>query len=265
MTIQLELSFGTTNEPDGRLGSYHDISPPRHFFLFLMSAHFWKLPNMRGAFLSFALKKTTLLFSSCFLPGSTATSGLDNLELVRVSEVYFLLMYVPPEYFPRASRTELVKRAVGGDVAICSALQVTSGGGTADQGDRGHLGKGRDIHRQNPILGMGWTWAKKKIPECKRSENSASTISRYSFPVSYGLVDERVGLHHISCIRRIFTPVTISPVVRCTYKRDVKSCLVSPIVSFLHAFLAWYDYWSSWYPRPCSEIQGISSGVQHTE
>ncbi|KIO05623.1 hypothetical protein M404DRAFT_512953 [Pisolithus tinctorius Marx 270] len=139
---------------------------------------------MDGArtFLLFALKKTALLFSSCCLPGSTATSGFDNLELVRASEVYFLLMYVAPGYFTRASRTELVKRAVGGDAAICSALQVTSGSRTADQGDGEHLGKGKDIHRQNPILGMmgmRWTWTK-KIPECKRSENSASTISRYA-------------------------------------------------------------------------------------
>ncbi|KAI6009563.1 hypothetical protein F5J12DRAFT_42596 [Pisolithus orientalis] len=183
-----------------------------------------------GAFLSFALKKTALLFSSCFLPGSTATSGLDNLKFVRASEVYFLLM------------------AVGGEVTICSALRVTSGGGTVDQGDREHLGKRKDIHRENPILGMRWTWTKKKIPECKRSENSASAVP--CFPVSYVLVSERVGLHHISCIRRIFTPVTIkiNPVVQCIYKRDVKFCLVSPV-----------------YPSPCSEFEGISSGVQHTE
>ncbi|KAI6143888.1 hypothetical protein BKA82DRAFT_4178640, partial [Pisolithus tinctorius] len=112
---------------------------------------------MRGAFLLSALKQTALLFSYCFLPGSTATSGLDNLEPVRASEVYFLLMYVPPEYFTWASRTELVKRAVGGEVAICSALRVTSGGGTVDKGDREHLGKRKDTHRENPILGMRWT------------------------------------------------------------------------------------------------------------
>ncbi|KAI6146732.1 Urb2/Npa2 family-domain-containing protein [Pisolithus tinctorius] len=140
LTIPLGLPFGTTNELHGQLGSHHDI-----LLLVLRNAQFWDLPNMRGAFLSFALKQTSLLSSSCFLPGSTGTNGLDKLELLRASEVYTLLMYVPPKYFTRASRMELVKRAVGGDVAICSVLQVVSGGGTADRSDREHLGKGKDM------------------------------------------------------------------------------------------------------------------------
>ncbi|KIO00541.1 hypothetical protein M404DRAFT_1003794 [Pisolithus tinctorius Marx 270] len=145
LTIRLELPFGTTNELHGQLGSHHDISPRDILLLVLRNAQFWELPNMRGAFLSFALKQTSLLSSSCFLPGSTGTNGLDKLELLRASEVYTLLMYVPPKYFTRASRMELVKRAVGGDVAICSVLQVISGGGTADRSDREHLGKGKDM------------------------------------------------------------------------------------------------------------------------
>ncbi|KAI6146719.1 Urb2/Npa2 family-domain-containing protein [Pisolithus tinctorius] len=145
LTIPLELPFGTTNELHGQLGSHHDISPRDILLLVLRNAQFWELPNMRGAFLSFALKQTSLLSSSCFLPGSTGTNGLDKLELLRASEVYTLLMYVPPEYFTRASRMELVKRAVGGDVAICSVLQVISGGGSADRSDREHLGKGKDM------------------------------------------------------------------------------------------------------------------------
>ncbi|KIO01538.1 hypothetical protein M404DRAFT_726884 [Pisolithus tinctorius Marx 270] len=52
-------------------------------------------------------------------------------------------MHIPPEYFTRASCMELVKRAVGGNVAMCSVLQVTSGGGTADRSGREHLGKGK--------------------------------------------------------------------------------------------------------------------------
>ncbi|KAI6138664.1 hypothetical protein BKA82DRAFT_293148 [Pisolithus tinctorius] len=54
----------------------------------------------------------------------------------------------------------------------------------------------------------------------------------------------------ISSIRRTSTPASVKfdHVVRCTYKRDAKSCFVSPI-----------------HPSPCSEFRGRNSGDQHTE
>ncbi|KAI6022422.1 Urb2/Npa2 family-domain-containing protein [Pisolithus microcarpus] len=132
LSIPLEPSSETTDEFDGQPSSHRDISPYNVLILALRNAQFWELRNMRGAFLTFALKRTAYLSSFCLLSGSTGTSRPDKFELVRASAVYALLMYVPPEYFTRTSRAELVKRAVGGDVAICLALQGTNGSGAVD-------------------------------------------------------------------------------------------------------------------------------------
>ncbi|KAI6020875.1 Urb2/Npa2 family-domain-containing protein [Pisolithus microcarpus] len=132
LSVPLEPLVETTDEFGGQPSSHRDISPYDVLILALRNAQFWELRNMRGAFLTFALKQTAYLSSFSPLAGSTGISKPDKFELVRASEVYALLMYVPPEYFTRTSRAELVKRAVGGDIAMCSALQGTNGSGAVD-------------------------------------------------------------------------------------------------------------------------------------
>ncbi|KAI5992196.1 Urb2/Npa2 family-domain-containing protein [Pisolithus albus] len=132
LSIPIEPPVETTDELDGQPSSHRDISPYDVLVLALRNAQFWELRNMRGALLTFALKQAAYLSSFSLLSGSTRTNRPDKFELVRASEVYALLMYVPPEYFTRTSRAELVKRAVGGDVAICLALQGANGSGAVD-------------------------------------------------------------------------------------------------------------------------------------
>ncbi|KAI6137225.1 Urb2/Npa2 family-domain-containing protein [Pisolithus sp. B1] len=131
-SLLLSAPFESADEFDSRPSSHRDISPYNILLLALRNAQFWELRNMRSAFLTFTLKRTAPLSSFSLLPVSTGTSGPDKLELVRASEVYTLLMYVPPEYFTRTSRAELVKRAVSGDVAICSVLRGANDGGEVD-------------------------------------------------------------------------------------------------------------------------------------
>ncbi|KAI6102377.1 Urb2/Npa2 family-domain-containing protein [Pisolithus thermaeus] len=132
LSIPLEQPFEVTDEFDSQPSSHSVISPYNILLLALRNAQFWELRNMRSAFLTFTLKRTAPLSSFSLLPVSTGPSGPDKLELVRASEVYTLLMYVPPEYFTRTSRAELVKRAVSGDVAICSVLRGANDGGEVD-------------------------------------------------------------------------------------------------------------------------------------
>ncbi|KAG6334068.1 hypothetical protein ID866_5018 [Astraeus odoratus] len=110
----------------------------------LHNAQFWELHNIQStsqffgpypdflcllfhlldAFLSNVLKSTVPLSSYTLhlCSGSslsTMSTLLSDLDLARASEVYTLLMHVPPEYFTRSSRAELMKRAIGGDVGVC--------------------------------------------------------------------------------------------------------------------------------------------------
>lgn len=56
------------------------------------------------------------------MPTATAQN-----ELTLACNVYGLLCYVPPEYFARPVRAELIKRAMAGDVQICAVLASTEG------------------------------------------------------------------------------------------------------------------------------------------
>ncbi|KAI6028998.1 Urb2/Npa2 family-domain-containing protein [Pisolithus marmoratus] len=149
LSIRLEPPLVTTDELDSQPGPHCDISPRNILLLVLRNAQFWELPNIRGAFLSFVLKQTAPLSSSSLLPASSETSGPDRFELVRASEVYTLLMYVPPEYFTRTSRTELLKRAVGGDNAICSILQGANDGRVLESPQKANAGCEMDMNDES--------------------------------------------------------------------------------------------------------------------
>ncbi|KAI6137222.1 hypothetical protein F5141DRAFT_1209544 [Pisolithus sp. B1] len=77
------------------------------------------------------------------------SESLPDNAFLRASEVYVLLMYVPPEYFTRTSRTELVKRAVSGDVAICSVLLGANDGGDVDSPQLADGGCDMDIDKES--------------------------------------------------------------------------------------------------------------------
>ncbi|KAI6141673.1 hypothetical protein BKA82DRAFT_29133 [Pisolithus tinctorius] len=144
LTVQLELLFGTTGELDGQLGSHHDISPRDILLL------------------------TTLLSSSCSLPGATGTDGLGKLELVRAGEIYTCLM---------------------SQVAAGQRIGMTVQ----------HLGKGKDMMDMD-----------------EEDDSGVRTLRELCF-------------HHLTVFRAfLYLTVKIAHVVRCAYKRDVKSCFVSP-------------------------------------
>lgn len=72
------------------------------------------------------LTLTAPLSSYCFpTPGvepPSPAAAAAQTELTLACNVYRLLHYVPPEYFIRPVRAELVKRAMAGDVQICTEL-----------------------------------------------------------------------------------------------------------------------------------------------
>ncbi|KAI6155566.1 hypothetical protein BKA82DRAFT_4435060 [Pisolithus tinctorius] len=94
-----------------------------------------------------------------------------------------------------APRTELAKRVVGDDVAICSVLQGKGGGRTADRNDKERLRNGVDMVDSPRKSDAGYGRRKRF-----RSANAQRTLLPPShgipcLPVSYGPLDERVGLH----------------------------------------------------------------------
>ncbi|KAF9243805.1 Urb2/Npa2 family-domain-containing protein [Melanogaster broomeanus] len=132
------------------------IVTPRSILLdVLRNAQFWELHNIRGltllrsvaVFMSSILTLTAPLSSYTLLATaseSSSTAMPPTTELARASEVYRLLLHVPPEYFTRVARAELVRRAVGGDVGICAVLNDV-----ADKGDKGKS-KERDKSKGKP-------------------------------------------------------------------------------------------------------------------
>ncbi|KAI6101113.1 hypothetical protein EDD16DRAFT_1650859, partial [Pisolithus croceorrhizus] len=127
LSIPLEHPFEVTDEFNNQPSSHRNISPYNILLLALRNAQ--GAAEHTNAFLTFALKQTTPLSSLSPPFASTGSSGPDKFEPVRASEVYALLMY---EYFTRTSRAELVKKAVSGDVAICSVLRGVNDGGEVD-------------------------------------------------------------------------------------------------------------------------------------
>ncbi|KAH7883895.1 Urb2/Npa2 family-domain-containing protein [Phlebopus sp. FC_14] len=96
----------------------NEILTPRVVLLsVLQNAQFWELHNVRAAFHSSIVSLTTPLSLTSATPA----------DLVRSSRVYTLLMHVPPEYFTRTFRVELVRRAMGGDTSICALLTRKEG------------------------------------------------------------------------------------------------------------------------------------------
>lgn len=82
--------------------------------------------DFAGVLLSSVLTITAPLSLYALLSSPPAhTTISSDVELDRASEIYSLLMHAPPEYFTRPSRTELVKRAVGGDLGVCAVLRGT--------------------------------------------------------------------------------------------------------------------------------------------
>ncbi|KIJ68740.1 hypothetical protein HYDPIDRAFT_24992 [Hydnomerulius pinastri MD-312] len=103
---------------------------PRDILLnVLRNAQFWELRNIRAVFLS-SISNLTAPLSSYILPAHPLPSSSESPapeNLARASKVYTLLLYVPPEYFTRSVRAELVRRAVGGDIGVCGVLRGSKG------------------------------------------------------------------------------------------------------------------------------------------
>jgi len=166
LSIHLEPSSGSTDQLDGQQNSQCDVTPQKVLLRVLRSAQFWELHNMRGAcltsvvrsnvdcsfedaLLSLVLNITAPLSSYTLPPGPKSSpspwvSVPSILELDRASGVYTLLMHVPPEYFTRSSRIELMKRAVSGDLGICVVLRDTNHRETVTDGKKRKKQRGKD-------------------------------------------------------------------------------------------------------------------------
>ncbi|KAG1810124.1 Urb2/Npa2 family-domain-containing protein [Suillus plorans] len=94
----------------------------------LHNAQFWEMGNIRISVLAYLTPP----------PNSMKVPALDQL-----SNTYYLLLYVPPEYLTKQARAELVHRAMEGDVTLSSLLHVTTGEKTA-KGKR-KRDEGRDL------------------------------------------------------------------------------------------------------------------------
>lgn len=92
----------------------------------LRSAQFWELANMRNALLFWIDDETSALdnmnpIETQSLP-ATKKPPIDEPQLRRVISTYELLLYVPVEYFPRASRQQLIRRAWTTDFVLCQTV-----------------------------------------------------------------------------------------------------------------------------------------------
>jgi hypothetical protein len=66
-------------------------------------------------------------FPAAGVESPSPTTAIAHTELTLACNAYSLLHYVPPEYFTRPVRAELVKRAMAGDVQICIKLEGAKG------------------------------------------------------------------------------------------------------------------------------------------
>ncbi|KAH7921149.1 hypothetical protein BV22DRAFT_1038989 [Leucogyrophana mollusca] len=91
------------------------------------SAHFWELPNIRASFLS-AINSRTAVLEEIDLAKARSCKNLKRLKVdaaavEKACFAYTLLLYVPPEYYTRSSRSDLVRRALMADAVACLMLK----------------------------------------------------------------------------------------------------------------------------------------------
>ncbi|KAF9229655.1 hypothetical protein BS17DRAFT_763186 [Gyrodon lividus] len=156
MTIPLDAVKNTAQHchDEIHVQQDHAIVTPRSILLdALRNAQFWELHNVRATFLSSILTLTTPL-SSYTLPAAASDSPPSTVmplhtELSRASDVYRILLHVPPEYFTRPVRAELVKRAVGGNVGICAVLKEKQNKGNSKESEKSRSKTRRKLHIEN--------------------------------------------------------------------------------------------------------------------
>lgn len=88
----------------------------------LRSAQFWELANMRSAFLSCINAETAPLDQADVKKLNSSRkqkkSPIDEHQLRQAISVYEMLLLIPSEYLPRASRQDFIRRAVAADVVL---------------------------------------------------------------------------------------------------------------------------------------------------
>jgi hypothetical protein len=93
----------------------------------LRSAQFWELVNTRDALLSLINEETSCL--TIIDPPETQTVLLTEKPLISQNQLqqaisaYELLLYVPIEYVPKASRLDLIQRALAADLVLCQTAR----------------------------------------------------------------------------------------------------------------------------------------------
>lgn len=114
MVISLD-GFPVVTSPDG-------VNASAIVYKTLRSAQFWELTNMRLALLSAVNDETSPLDK---INAATYTFGrpteepsIDETQCRRAISAYELLLFIPTEYLPRASRQDLIRRAMKADFAM---------------------------------------------------------------------------------------------------------------------------------------------------
>jgi len=96
----------------------------------LRSAQFWELINTRDALFSLINEETSCL--ALIDPSETQTVLLSEKLLIplisqnrlqQAISAYELLLYVPIEYVPKASRLDLIRRALTADFVLCQTAR----------------------------------------------------------------------------------------------------------------------------------------------
>jgi len=107
--------------------SMEECQPSTIFNQTLRSAQFWELANTRNALLSLINEETSFL--ATIDPAeprpllASEKSLIDRSPLHRAIAAYELLLYVPIEYLPRASRLDLIRRALTADLILCQTAR----------------------------------------------------------------------------------------------------------------------------------------------
>lgn len=93
----------------------------------LRSAQFWELVNTRDALLSLINEETSCLAIIDQLETQTVMLSekplISQNQLQQAIAAYELLLYVPIEYVPKASRLDLIRRALAADLALCQTAR----------------------------------------------------------------------------------------------------------------------------------------------
>ncbi|KAH7911224.1 Urb2/Npa2 family-domain-containing protein [Hygrophoropsis aurantiaca] len=123
--VKLILNISAVQDVPPHLES--GLTPSGIVSQLMHSAHFWELPSIRNSFLSAISSKTAILDEIDLSKARSAKSlkklKVDGEEIKNACFTYASLLFVPEEYYTRAARSDLVRRALTADAVVCLLLK----------------------------------------------------------------------------------------------------------------------------------------------